>query len=93
MSKENVQRVQRVFPETKFNTLFPFRNQLYTYDGFLHAIGKYPAFCGEQGPSLPGSLYDLDSTCKRELAVLFAHFNQETGAGEQYAIQRGAEFW
>ena len=47
LEKENVQRVQRVFSESQFEETFPFRNELYTYEGFLNAVGKFPAFCGE----------------------------------------------
>jgi len=93
MTFENVKRVQRVFDEDQFNFLFPKRRDIYTYDGLLHAIGKYPAFCGEKGPSLPDSDYTLDDACKRELSTIFAHFNQETGGGEVYAQQQGLEFW
>ena len=70
-SKENVKRVMRVMSEDSWNELFPIRNKLYTYDGFLHAAGKFEAFCGET--NVHG--YDLDQTCKKELATLFAHFN------------------
>ena len=73
----NVQRVMRVFTEEDFEYLFPLRLPLYTYEGFLQAVGKYPAFCGEVGSELPG--WSKDEACKRELAVMFAHFNQETG--------------
>jgi len=72
---ENVKRVMRLFPETKYDFVVPERNELYTYDGLMRAIGKFPAFCGESNLDN----YDLDQTCKRELAMLFAHFNQETG--------------
>jgi len=51
------------------------KNDLYTYEGLSKAIGKFPAFCGETNLDD----YDLDKTCKRELAILFAHFAQETG--------------
>jgi len=71
MTFENVQRVMRLFPETDYDHVVPERNALYTYDGLMRAIGKFPAFCGES--NLDG--YDLDATCKRELATLFAHFN------------------
>ena len=46
-SKENVKRVMRVLNEASWNKLFPLRNELYTYEGFLHAAGKFEAFCGE----------------------------------------------
>jgi chitodextrinase len=53
------------------------RKSLYTYNGFLQAIGKYPFFCNDKGDQLAD--YTMDEACKRELAVMFAHFNQETG--------------
>jgi len=47
----------------------------YSYGNFLRAIGKYPFFCAEQG------VYSsLEEACRRELATLFAHGAQETGA-------------
>jgi len=75
MSFENVKRVTEIVNKEAFDYLFPMRNELYTYEGMLQAIGKFPAFCGES------NMYDkdLDKTCKRELATLFAHFCQETG--------------
>merc|ERR1712110_81294 len=72
---DNVKRVMRLFPKTSYDHVVPEANQLYTYDGLMRAIGKFPAFCGES--NLVN--YSLDDTCKRELAILFAHFNQETG--------------
>merc|ERR1712029_575137 len=75
MTFANVQRVMELFPESDYDFVVPERNALYDYQGLLRAIGKFPAFCGET--NLSG--YDLDATCKRELATLFAHFNQETG--------------
>lgn len=47
----------------------------YSYDNFLRAIGKYPFFCGEQGVYT-----SLEEACRRELATVFAHAAQETGA-------------
>ena len=58
--------------EFEWDILFPIRKPLYEYEGFLRAVAKFPAFCGE------GNLddrYDEDDTCARELAALFAHFN------------------
>ena len=54
---------------------------MYTYEGFLQAVGKFPKFCGEKGPNLPNAntyTYTDDEVCKRELSIMFAHFNQET---------------
>ena len=71
-SKANVKRVMELMDEDAWEALFPYRNELYTYDGFLEAVGKFPAFCGES--NLATYHKDLDMTCKRELATLFAHF-------------------
>ena len=86
LSFPNVQRVQTLFPEGDFDYVVPERNELYTYHGLLRAIAKFPAFCGEN--NMPG--YTLDQTCLRELAVLFAHFNQETG---QHNSNSSLEEW
>jgi len=43
---ENVKRVMRVFSKDDFEYIFPIIRTLYDYEGFLHAVGKYPAFCG-----------------------------------------------
>lgn len=73
----NVQRAARIVTRAAFETvLFPVRDAIYTYEGFLQAIAKFPAFCGddETGPGV-----DLDAACARELATTFAHFTQEVG--------------
>lgn len=73
----NVKRVMKVFPEDKFNYFFSERDDVYTYEGFLYAVGRFPAFCAETNLKEEG--YDLDDTCRRELSTMFAHINQETG--------------
>ena len=75
---KNVKRVMELFDEDDFEFMFPLRKSLYTYEGFLQAIGKYPYFCDDKGDYLSG--YTKDQACERELAFLFAHINQETGA-------------
>ena len=47
LEKENVKRVISLVDEDTWEYLFPIRNELYDYDGFLHAVGKFEAFCGE----------------------------------------------
>jgi hypothetical protein len=72
ISFENVKRVDKILGEDDFDKLFPLRNKnTYTYEGLLKAVGKFPAFCDES--NLSGYGKDLDKTCKRELATLFAH--------------------
>lgn len=53
------------------------RHEIYTYEGFLKAVAKFPAFCGES--NLVDYEKDLDMTCTRELAVMFSHWVKETG--------------
>jgi hypothetical protein len=73
MGFENVQRVMSILSSDDFDYVFPMKNDLYTYEGMLRAIGKFPAFCGES--NLDGEYdNDLDMTCARELSMLFAHF-------------------
>lgn len=59
----------------KWNYIFAMRDDLYTYEGFLRAVAKFPAFCDESNRSD----LTLDEACRYELATLFAHFGQETG--------------
>ena len=76
-------RVQRVFSEAQFVFIFPLRDRFYTYDGFLEAVGSYPLFCDDKGRHFTNKrLLSDDEVCKRELSMLFAHFNQETGAND-----------
>lgn len=51
------------------------------YKDFLRAVAKFPKFCGEYAngndwPSKYGSPWE--QACRKELATLFAHFDQET---------------
>ena len=55
-SRPNVQRVMRLVDEDDWEELFPIRNDLYEYEGFLRAVGKFGAFCSEG--NLDG--YDAD---------------------------------
>jgi hypothetical protein len=85
----NVVRIQRVLPETKFNSLFPRANAgrgpapgsgPYTYYNFLKAASMWPAFCNEARVAT-----DLDALCKKELVSMFAHFSQEVGEHDPYS--------
>lgn len=55
----------------------PFDRAGFSYINFLKAVARHPYFCGETG-----SYTSLDEACKRELAAVFAHAAQETGAHE-----------
>jgi hypothetical protein len=86
----NVIRIQRVFPESLFDYIFPMANMglgphpdngPYTYYNFLKAAAMWPHFCSE---AKDGSA-DLDEVCKKELVSMFAHFAQEVGAHDDHS--------
>ena len=62
----NVKIVESVFSQEDFTEFFPRANPAYTYDNFLKAVGKFPSVCSQL------------EICKRTLATIFAHFQQET---------------
>ena len=51
LDKANVKRIMRLVDEDDWDYIFPKRNELYEYEGFLHAAGKFEAFCGESNLS------------------------------------------
>ena len=63
---DNVRRLESVLSRTSFHTLFPRAHPAYTYENLLKAVGAFPAVCS--------STY----LCKKVLATMFAHFQQET---------------
>ena len=73
---DNVKRVERIIDESQWNYLFPVRNSSYTYNNFLKAAAKFPAFCGNYTGA---KSVKADGICKKSLATMFAHFTQETG--------------
>ena len=44
-------------------------NKEYTYNRFLQAIGKFPAFCGTYTDGR-----NSDAICKKSIITAFAHF-------------------
>jgi len=94
MSKDNVQLVASFVTQEKWDFYFPdIHNAVctgskYSYEGFLKAIAKYPALCGENNRSTS----DLD-TCKREIAGMFAHVVQETGNNSPWENNNGTPYW
>jgi predicted chitinase len=59
-----------IVSESAFDSLFPNRNALYTYDGLLSAIRQYPTFCNIGTADIP----------KREAAAFLANISHETSA-------------
>ncbi|AWF82555.1 hypothetical protein BTJ40_18050 [Microbulbifer sp. A4B17] len=72
---ENVLRVESILSEEDWDYLFALRAEEYTYTNFLRAVAKFPAFCGDYTDGR-----DADAICRKSMAVMFAHYAQETGA-------------
>ncbi|WP_444943568.1 glycoside hydrolase family 19 protein [Microbulbifer sp. ZKSA006] len=72
---ENVLRVESILSEEDWDYLFALRADEYTYTNFLRAVAKFPAFCGDYTDGR-----DAEAICRKSLAVMFAHYAQETGA-------------
>ncbi|ROS05552.1 chitodextrinase [Sinobacterium caligoides] len=70
----NVKRVEDIIDSDMWDDLFSERATEYTYDNFLKAVGKFPAFCGDYDDGR-----DAEAICRKSLATMFAHFAQETG--------------
>ena len=62
----NVRTVEQLLPAAQFAELFPRAAAAYTYTNFLKAVAKFPSVCPELG------------LCRKTLATMFAHFEQET---------------
>lgn len=71
---DNVKRVERVFTESDWEFLTQMAAPEYTYERFLRAVGKFPAFCGDYTDGR-----NADAICKKSIITAFAHFAQETG--------------
>ncbi len=70
----NVKRIETIVSAEDWEYLFPQRSPEYTYENFLKAAGKFPAFCGDYDDGRDAGLI-----CRQSLATMFAHFTQETG--------------
>ena len=70
-TKPNVLQVKEAFSQAQWSEWFPNANSLYTYENFLRAAAKYPAFCGEhnQAKSFTST---AAKACRREIAALFS---------------------
>ncbi len=71
---DNVKRVEHVFPFEQWTFLTQMAAPEYSYERFLRAIGKFPAFCGDYTDGR-----NADEICKKSIVTAFAHFAQETG--------------
>lgn len=89
-SASNVQRAQRLLPKAQWDSWFPYALPVYTYESFMKAVYKFPAFCGEQSPT-----ETMDDTCKLDLAAFLAHVKHESGSlqyvDETYCVDNPAD--
>lgn len=75
---ENVKRVEKILPEKNWQEIFPMRNSLYTYRGFLQAVAKFKGFCQTYTDGR-----NSEDICRKSLVTIFAHFTQETGGHDK----------
>ena len=76
---ENVRRVESIVSSSEWDYLFPRRAPEYTYLNFLKAAAKFPSFCGAYTDGR-----NSEAVCRKSLAVMFAHFAQETGGHNKH---------
>ena len=76
---DNVRRVEGIVSSANWDHMFARRADAYTYLNFLKAVAKFPAFCGAYSDGR-----DATAICRKSLAVMFAHFAQETGGHNKH---------
>ena len=76
---DNVRRVEGIVSSANWDHMFTRRASAYTYLNFLKAVAKFPAFCGAYSDGR-----DATAICRKSLAVMFAHFAQETGGHNKH---------
>ena len=82
LQKDNVKTVVKLIKSKEdWEIIFPLADDVYTYENFLKAVAKFPHFCNETKlKDSDGNDWSKEKTCRRELAAMFAHWTQETGA-------------
>jgi hypothetical protein len=68
-----------VISKDTWEYILPLRNAIFSYEEFLTAVSKFPAFCGEKGTHGQASTLSNDDMCKKEIAALLAHAVHATG--------------
>src|SRR5579883_99089 len=82
LQKRTYNAFARIVSRQIYETTFPQRNPLYTYDSLVRAVEYFPKFCNE------GS----DEHCKREAAAFLANIAHET-SGLVYLQEVNKENW
>jgi hypothetical protein len=86
-TKANAVRVDGIVGEDNWNHWFSLADTGagLTYENFLKAVAKFPYFCDEHNAEEVGlNTQDIEETCKRELATLFAHIAYESGSNDPW---------
>ena len=71
MANGHIKQYSSAYNDDVANGKYP-----YTFENYLKAVAKYPAFCGDAAAS---SSANLDQLCMQAMASMFAHFAQEVG--------------
>ena len=71
MANGHIKQFSSAYNENVRNGDYP-----YTFENYLKAVAKYPAFCGDAAAN---SSANLDELCMQAMASMFAHFAQEVG--------------
>ena len=74
MANGHIKQFPSAYNENVRNGDYP-----YTFENYLKAIAKYPAFCGDAAYDSSASDETLDQLCMQAMASMFAHFAQEVG--------------
>ena len=69
--------------EAVWNSFFTIANPFYTFENFLRAASRFPAFCNELHVD---EGWTLDEMCQQELITLFAQIQTETGKHETAGV-------
>jgi chitinase len=75
-------RFATIVSRETYEAMFPNRNNLYSYDNLIAAVGKFPRFCNE----------GTDEQCRREVAAFLANIAHET-SGLYYIEEVNKENW
>lgn len=84
---DNVVRVDKLIGIDNWNYWFSLADtgSGMTYENFLKAVAKFPYFCNDHNEAQEGlNTENIDQTCKRELATLFAHIAFESGENDPW---------
>ena len=74
MANGHIKQYSDAYNENVRNGDYP-----YTFENYLKAVAKYPAFCGDAAYDSSADDDALNQLCMQAMASMFAHFAQEVG--------------